>query len=332
MADIVYLIIGMIAGLVVGGVVIYLLPYQNLRGVLGQTQAELADAQASNSTLQASLLEEQSKSYQGRQTLLGRQKRLEHDLAEASERQAELERQYAELKEQGGKQLRAQQQEVENARAAMAQLEQDQTALQDRFAQKGAEWDEERQSLLLLNSQLEDQVQELRREKTELTTRLDQQQETWERERLALQIQMNALEDNLTLQKARSDQNLPPDSVHHIEQLQMELADLKQQRTVWEEERQHFQEQFERLQAERRSLRTQVMESSEAKEGASPSASEQEVKKLRRQLSEIQQEYQSLKEKLIARDYQSEQERGALEAEIEQLMERLLRVQRERTG
>lgn len=332
MADIVYLVIGMIAGLVVGAVVIYLLPYQMLRGALAQTQTELAEARSSNGALHANLLEEQSKNYQGRQTLLGRQKRLEHDLAEASERQAELERQYAEFKQQGEQQLQAQQQEIGKLYEVMAQMEKDQAALQDRFAQKGASWDDERQSLLLLNGQLEDQLQGLRREKTQLSARLDQQQETWERERLALQIQMNTLEDNLTLQKARADQNLPPDRVRQVEQLQTELADLKQQRNAWDEERQHFQEQFERLQAERRSLRTQVMEGGGAKQGAGPIAAEQEVKNLRQQLTEIQQEYQSLKEKLVARDHQSEQERGALEAEIEQLMERLMRVQRERTG
>lgn len=332
MVDIVYLIIGMIAGLVVGGVVIYLLPYQTLRGTLSQTQAELEEARSSNSTLHANLLEEQSKGYQGRQTLLGRQKRLEHDLAEASERQAELERQYAEFKEQGGQQLQAQQQEIEKLREVIAQMEKDQAALQDRFAQKGAEWDEQRHSSLLLNGQLEDQLQGLHREKTQLSSRLDQQQEIWERERLDLQIQVNTLEDNLTLQKARADQNLPPDRVLQVEQLQMELADLKKQRAAWEEERQHTQGQLERLQAERRSLRNQVMETGEAKESVDPTTTEQEVNKLRQQLSEVQQEYQSLKETLAARDHQSEQERGALEAEIEQLMERLLRVQRERTA
>lgn len=66
--------------------------------------------------------------------------------------------------------------------------------------------------------------------------------------------------------------------------------------------------------------------------GGDPTPAEREVRDLRRQLTEAQQEYQGLKEKLAVRDHQSEQERSALEAEIEQLMERLLRVQRERSG
>ena len=81
MADMVYLMIGIVAGLVVGGVIIYLLPYQTLRGEHTRMQAELMEVQARSNELQSALLEEQSKGYQGRQTILMRQKRLENDLA-----------------------------------------------------------------------------------------------------------------------------------------------------------------------------------------------------------------------------------------------------------
>jgi SMC interacting uncharacterized protein involved in chromosome segregation len=107
-------------------------------------------------------------------------------------------------------------------------------------------------------------------------------------------------------------------------QLQTEVAELRQQRAAWEEERQAFQGQLERLQAERRSLRTQVVMGS----GSAVDGAVQEAQELRRQLEETRQECQSLQKELAAHDLQAEQERGALEAEIEQLMERLLRVQR----
>ena len=43
-------------------------------------------------------------------------------------------------------------------------------------------------------------------------------------------------------------------------------------------------------------------------------------------------DYEWLEEKLAARERQAEQERSALETEIEQLMEQLLRMHRERNG
>lgn len=59
MVDITYLIIGLIAGLLAGGLLIYLLPYRTLRDAHGQVQTELADAQARNNELQSVMLEEQ---------------------------------------------------------------------------------------------------------------------------------------------------------------------------------------------------------------------------------------------------------------------------------
>jgi chromosome segregation ATPase len=196
-------------------------------------------------------------------------------------------------------------------------------ALQDRFAKKGAEWDEERQSLLLLNSQLDDQMQGLRQDKAQLSTRLDQHQETWERERLALQIQMNTLDNDLALQKTQGGSGLSSDN-GQVGQLRTEVAELRQQRTAWEKERQAFQEQLERLQAERRSFPPQGVMGS----GSSVDVAGQEAQELRRQLEETRQECQDLQRKLAAHDFQAEKERSALESEIEQLMERLLRVQR----
>ena len=56
MADImIYLIIGAMIGLVVGGMAIYLLPYRTLRRDLAQAQTELADDQTKYSELQGAL-------------------------------------------------------------------------------------------------------------------------------------------------------------------------------------------------------------------------------------------------------------------------------------
>ena len=62
---------------------------------------------------------------------------------------------------------------------------------------------------------------------------------------------------------------------------------------------------------------------------ASASLNDEQVHELRQQLEQAQQECQHLEEKLVARNHQAEQERSALEAEIEQLMDRLLRLHRE---
>ncbi|MDQ5908439.1 MAG: hypothetical protein QG599_530 [Pseudomonadota bacterium] len=318
---VIYLMAGLAVGLVIGGLMIYLLPYRTLRGENARTVAELTEFQARCNELQSTLLEEQSKGYQGRQTMLLRQKRLESDLAEASERMAEMDRQHADFKQRGEQQLQTHRQEAVELHEKIDRLEQEQAELQDRLAQKEVAAREERQSLSLLNSQLDDEVKTLRRDREQLSTRLEQQQDTWEQERLSLQIQMNTLEDNLSLQKVQGGSGLSPDTERMMGQWQTELAELRKQRTNWEEERQVFQEQFKRLQAERRSLRTQVAQGS----GESANSVGADTLELRQQLDEAQKKYQTLKEKLAAHDLQAQQKYGALEAEIEQLMERLVR-------
>jgi chromosome segregation ATPase len=338
MTDIIILIIGVVAGLVAGGLLIYLLPYRILRDAHQRTQVEVTEAQAKNNELQVTMLQEQSKAYQARQALLSQQKRLEGDLTEARQQHAELERQFADLKAQQDQQQQAYLAEVKQLRVTIARLEQEQMALQDRFARESAEWDQERQNLLLSGTQIDDQTQQLRQEKVALETRLEQQHDAWERERLALQIQVNTLEDNLALQKARAGHALnalPPDSARLVEQVRSEAsAELNQQRLAWQAERQALKEQVERLQAERQAPRDRAAaELAMELEEASPSGSgEQGLQDLRRELKQARQAHRNLEERFAVRVRQAEQERSALEGEIEQLMERLLRVQRERGG
>lgn len=331
MTEILYLVIGAIAG----GMAILLLPYRSLRGARARIYAELVGSQTKNNELQSAMIEQQSTAYQARQALLAQQKRLEGDLHQAHARHAELERQRDDATTQIEQQKQAYLRETTQLRDAITRMEQEQIALQDRFAQESTQWDRERQSLLLHIAQVDDQLRILRQDKAAQDARHEQQNEVWERERLALQIQMNTLEDNLTLQKARAGQTtLSPDSALLVEQLRAEAtADLNRQRVVWEEERQALQEQMERLQAERRSLREQVASAGleiEMKSFRPSSAEEQGAQDWRQLLEHERQERHALAEKLEARDRQSERERAALEAEIEQLMERLLRMHRER--
>lgn len=333
MADIIYLIIGVVAGLVAGSILVFLLPYQTLRHSRRRDQMELAEAQAKNNELQSAMLEEQSKAYQARQALLMQQKRLENELAEAGRRQAEMERQSADLSAQSDQRRHAQIDEIAQLHDTITRLEQEQEALQDRFAQENTEWERERQSLLLQNAQLDDQLGALRRDKMALDNRLEQQHEAWERERLALQIQMNTLEDNLTLQKARTGhglQTMLPDNAQLLEQLRAEATmELNRRQAAWDEERQTMQERMERLQAERQALRDQVTANSDTAKESSRESRLEEIEALRQLLVQARREQRNLEEKLVARDRQAEQERGALEGEIEQLMDRLLRLHRE---
>lgn len=338
MADImIYLIIGAMIGLVAGGMTIYLLPYRSLRRDLAQAQTELTDDQIKYSELQGALQNERTALYQVRQQQQQQQQRFEGDLEQERARYAALERQCADLQTAGDQQQQAHLREVAKLRDTIERLEREQVALQDRFARDSEQWERERHSLLLHNSQFEEQLRVLRQDKAALGERLEQQQESWERERLALQIQMNTLEDNLSLQKARVSHGgygSSPDSQRLAEQIKSAAArELDQQRLAWEEERQAMREQLERLQAERRVLREQATTA-----GADiPSSklvdfADQEMRELRRQVEQAQQERQQWEEKLAARDRQGEQEKIALEAEIEQLMERLLRLHRERSA
>lgn len=331
MADLIYLIIGVIAGLIVGGTLIYLLPYQTVRREQAMLQTDLAEAQAKNNQLQSNLLDGQSHTYQARQAALLQQRRLESELAEAGERQSELERQSAEIKAYADQRQEQAGREAALLRNTIARLEQEQEALQDRFARQGTEWDRERQSLLLQIAQFDGQMQTLQQDRLTLDNRFEQQRDSWEEERLALQIQMNTLEDTLTLQKARAGQGLPADSAQGAEQIRADAeAELKRRQTAWDDERQALQGQIERLQAERQSLRERVAQAAAETTPEGPQSSHaEEAQELRRQLDRQRQERKNLEEKLAAREQRAEQERGALEAEIEQLMERLLRLHRE---
>lgn len=323
MIDILSSFIGLIVGVAVGSLGIYLLPYRTLRREQRATQAELAEIQSKNNGLQADLLDVQSTAYQNRQAALQQQKRLEEQLAEAGEQHLKLEKRIADLETQREQEQQTYLREATRLRGAVLRLEQEQVALQDRYAQDSARWERERQSLGLQTAHMEQQYQALHQDKAGLDQRLEQQQEAWERERLALQIQMNTLEDNLALQKARSSNNssLGLDSALVVEQVRSEAtAELNRRQAAWDEERQKLQEQVARLHAERRAMREQT-----AASPGTPSASRE--LELRQQLEQAQRDHQALEEKLATHAARAEQERSALEAEIEQLMERLLRLQ-----
>ncbi|MFO1372080.1 MAG: hypothetical protein U1F42_06690 [Candidatus Competibacteraceae bacterium] len=344
MTDLMYMIVGLIAGLVGGGMIVYLLPYRSLRNTNVNLQTELVDIQTRNNELQAGILEEQSKAYQVRQGMLMQQKRLEGELAQTHERITELGRAQADLEASQAQERQANTQEITQLRGIVERTEQEQIALQDRFAEESTRWDRERQSLLLDNTQLGDQVKALHQEKAAVNTQLEGQREAWERERLALQIQINTLEDNLTLSKARMNQGLPANSPQLVEQAKAEAgAELNRQRAMWEKEKQTLQNQLEQTQSERRKLEEQLAERNTVvsqalgQDGATVLAHQQEIwnkekQELLSQLEQARSERQKLKESVAERDRNAERERGALEAEIEQLMERLLRLHRERAA
>lgn len=329
MTDILSLLVGLAAGVVVGSVVVYLLPYRGLRREHGQAQTELAETQLKNNELQASLLDVQSAAYQERQATMQQQKRLEGQVTEANERNAEQEKQLADLEAQQTKEQQAFLREATRLRGAISRLEQEQVVLQDRHAQENAQWNQERESLMLQDEQMKEQFQGLQKDKVALEARLEQQHEAWERDRLALQIQMNTLEDQLELQRARSpsgDSALAADSALLVEQARAEAAaELNQRQAAWNEERQTLQEQLEREQGERRALRERA-----GRDILSVGPTDTGGLDLRQQLEQAQRDRQALEEKLAAHDLRAEQERAALETEIEQLMERLLRLQGER--
>ena len=72
MIDMLSLFIGLAAGVVVGSIVVYLLPYRGLRREHGRLQTELAETQLKNNELQATLLDVQTAAYQERQAALQR--------------------------------------------------------------------------------------------------------------------------------------------------------------------------------------------------------------------------------------------------------------------
>lgn len=329
MTDILYLVLGTTIGLAAGGVIVFMLPYRSLQRSHARVRAELADEQAKNNELQGAILNQQSTAYQVRQTLLLEQKRLEGDLTQVGEHRASLEQQYAELKARYEREQQNHLQETARLRDSITRTEQERAGLQKQFAHERVEWDRQIQSLLLQNTQIEDQMRALQRDKAMVDARLEEQHEEWERERLALQIQINTLEDSLTLYKARSGQNLSPDSAQMMEQLRAEaVAESNRRRAAWEKERKSLQEQLERLQTELRA----AQEPANPDMPLQPPQWEQEKRNLLQQLEQAHQVRRNLEEKMAARDRQAEQERSALEAEIEQLMERFLRLHHERNG
>ena len=110
-------------------------------------------------------------------------------------------------------------------------------------------------------------------------------------------------------------------------------AGMDQQRLAWEEERQAMREQLERLQAERRVLREQATTAGvDIPSSKLVDFADQEMRELRRQVEQASRNVSSGKKKAGGARSSGEQEKIALEAEIEQLMERLLRLHRERSA
>lgn len=162
--------------------------------------------------------------------------------------------------------------------------------------------------------------------------------ETWEQEKLALQIQVNTLEDDLALYKARAGQTTPGGGAVLLEQAKAEAAELNRQRELWEKEKQNLRDQLTQAQKERRALEEQLAARKAAESQAPGSELDavrqqiawgKEKRELQHQLEQLQNERRMLEQKLAERDHYAERERSALETEIEQLMERLLRLHRE---
>ena len=324
MTEMMYFMVGAgIAGVIIGVLITFLIPYQALRSRYAQLQIELAESQAQGHDLHSSVLAEQSKAYQERQVLLTQQKRLENDLVDAGERYTSLEQEFATFRSRGEQQLEAQDREIKQLHETVAQRDQEKSALIEQQAQKAEEWREERQGLTLLNSQMDDELRGLRREKTQFTSNLEQQQDTWERERLALQIQLNLLEEQMSAQPNAGAASSGAVHAGGSEKLHNEIAALHEQQRAWAEERQSLQGQLERLQAERRALRDDVA----VYASAAGDDAVQQLQALREQLASAQQASADLQRQITAQTTQSAQERTALEAEIEQLMERIMRMQ-----
>ena len=123
MIDILSSFIGLIVGVAVGGLGIYLLPYRTLRREQRATQAELAEIQSKNNGLQADLLDVQSTAYQNRQAALQQQKRLEEQLAEAGEQHLKLEKRIADLETQREQEQQTYLREATRLRGAVLRLE-----------------------------------------------------------------------------------------------------------------------------------------------------------------------------------------------------------------
>lgn len=149
MIEIMSLLIGLAAGVVAGSAVVYLLPYQGLRRKHERARTLMAESQAKNNELQANLLDAQSAAYQNHQAMAQQQKRFEDQLAETGERCAEQEKRFAELEAQRAQEQQVFLREATRLRGAISRLEQEQVALQDRYAQESTRWDREQQSLAL---------------------------------------------------------------------------------------------------------------------------------------------------------------------------------------
>lgn len=327
MTDLMSLLVGAAIGFTVGGLILFLLPYRSLKNAAARLRADIAEEQAKNNELQGAVLTQQTTAYQTRQAMLAQQKKFEDDMSQAGEQRSRLEQECIELKSRAEREQQNHAQEVARLRDLSTRLEEDKAALQKQFSQDRVEWDRQIQSFLLQNAQTEEQLRTLQRDKAQMSGRLEEHQEAWEGERLELQIQINTLEDSLTLYKARANQNLSADSLELAEQLKIEAAaEFNQRRTAWEEERQNLRQQLEHLQAELAAL------SKPGEPLSQPGNWRTEKQTLLQQLDQAHQARRDLEEKMAARDRQSEQVRSALEAEIEQLMERFLRLHNERSG
>lgn len=318
-------LIGAVIGFALGGAIIFLLPYRSLWSATTKLRTDLAEEQAKNSELQGQVITHQTTAYQTRQTMLAQQKRFEDDFTQASEQRLQLEQDCVELKGQIERAQQQHQQETERLRDLADRLEKDKAAVQKQLAQERFDSDQQIQSYALQSTETEEQIRSLKQDKQTLSAQFEEQQGIWEGERLELHVQLNTLEDSLSLYKMRADQNLSADGVKLAEQLRSEATvELNRRRAAWDEERQALQKELEQLRGSGATA---------SAEGGSPAGWEAERQGLLQQLTQAQQSQRALEEKMAEQDRQAEQVRSALEEEIEQLMERFLRLHNnERSG
>ena len=258
---------GGVGGLIVGGLLVYLLPCRNLQQQLEQSLGRATHAQMEYDRTEKTLGAEREQWRRDRGQLMQEAQQQQESLQKAETRIAELNQQLQELTESSNSNQEKARNLIQQLQAALQQAKQHVATADQRMELEISRWKKQLQNVEREKTQIQAQLTHFQKERNaEVAAKLDEHRDQWEQENMGLRIQLS--------------------------QLQAERAALEQRVT-----------------------NLQAVQNAEVEHAPADGAG----------MQVLQQELENYKTK-------AEQEKAALEEEIEQLMERLVRVQSQRAN
>lgn len=191
MDQILYGVIGLFVGLVLGSGFIHLFPYRRLQISNAQDREALSQIQVDYQQLQTELAKKQLQRQQEKQDFSRQKEKYESDLQRELEQKAEMENQYTEKSTHWKREMETRLQEMQQLKDQLEQIRQENAALEDSLRQQATSWKRELEGVYREKNRFQAQIKHLQQEqKAEIAANVEQQRYLWEQENMELRVQI----------------------------------------------------------------------------------------------------------------------------------------------